>query len=396
MRYIQSNPDKLIRQLPFDIDRPGGAHDWQLLEAPAPNITVENPENGHAHVLYVLGLPIPKVGESNPPSKAMRFLAAVQEGLRVKLDADPWYSGRTVKNPLCDYWKVDTWQDELYDLAWLSEFINLKVAKRKVKRAELHGFSRNVDLFDCLRHWAYRAVRCEWRGYDEYFQAVRARAGELNEYRPALTVNEVRNTAKSVSTWTWQRFSAAGFSAWQSEVGKRGQVVSAQVRGAKAAQKRQLILDFPGWTSKQVQIVTGIPAGTVRRLRVSLLPLSGEEAGGVHLPISVLSPSSEPPIPPQGGGGHTDQRGETTGSVGETVRGPEGKRGKQKERVGDRFDRLCKRCGSPISMLRVPRGWVAVERVGDLRHYCGPCPKVSAKRIAAVKAMFPHKYGGGA
>ena len=36
--------------------------------------------------------------------------------------------------------------------------------------------------------------------------------------------------------------------------------------------------------------------------------------------------------------------------------------------VGRRFDVECRRCGRPISLLRVPSGWVTVERGGNVRH----------------------------
>ena len=37
--------------------------------------------------------------------------------------------------------------------------------------------------------------------------------------------------------------------------------------------------------------------------------------------------------------------------------------------VGRRFDTACRRCGREISLLRVPSGWVPVERGGNVRHY---------------------------
>ncbi|MDU0940166.1 MAG: replication initiation protein, partial [Clostridiales bacterium] len=36
--------------LVFDVDREGAAIDWSDRNAPAPNITVKNPVNGHAHL----------------------------------------------------------------------------------------------------------------------------------------------------------------------------------------------------------------------------------------------------------------------------------------------------------------------------------------------------------
>ncbi|MCV5348733.1 replication initiation protein, partial [Escherichia coli] len=49
-RYIQQNQPHAQFWLVFDVDREGAAIDWSDLNAPAPNITVKNPVNGHAHL----------------------------------------------------------------------------------------------------------------------------------------------------------------------------------------------------------------------------------------------------------------------------------------------------------------------------------------------------------
>ncbi|WP_225376452.1 replication initiation protein, partial [Escherichia coli] len=53
-RYIQQNQPHAQFWLVFDVDREGAAIDWSDRNAPAPNITVKNPVNGHAHLLYAL------------------------------------------------------------------------------------------------------------------------------------------------------------------------------------------------------------------------------------------------------------------------------------------------------------------------------------------------------
>ncbi|MEX0635108.1 replication initiation protein [Serratia ureilytica] len=40
--------------LGFDVDRAGAAIDWSDRNAPAPTLTITNPDNGHAHLLYAL------------------------------------------------------------------------------------------------------------------------------------------------------------------------------------------------------------------------------------------------------------------------------------------------------------------------------------------------------
>ncbi|EPE9611106.1 replication initiation protein [Escherichia coli] len=53
-RYIQFNQPHAQYWLCFDVDRPGAAIDWSDRNAPAPTLTITNPENGHAHLLYAL------------------------------------------------------------------------------------------------------------------------------------------------------------------------------------------------------------------------------------------------------------------------------------------------------------------------------------------------------
>ena len=58
---------------------------------PPPTLTVSNPDNGHAHLFYGLTTP---VGMSDAARDApIRYAAAVQAALLVKLCADPGYAG---------------------------------------------------------------------------------------------------------------------------------------------------------------------------------------------------------------------------------------------------------------------------------------------------------------
>ncbi|WP_205904183.1 replication initiation protein, partial [Pseudomonas viridiflava] len=53
-KYIQHNGPTHMIWLAFGIDRPGASIDWNDRGAPAPNLTVKNQDNGHAHALYGL------------------------------------------------------------------------------------------------------------------------------------------------------------------------------------------------------------------------------------------------------------------------------------------------------------------------------------------------------
>lgn len=57
-RLVEPNTAGSIRWLAFDVDREQAVMDWQDRNAPAPTITCQNPENGHAHLLYALESPV--------------------------------------------------------------------------------------------------------------------------------------------------------------------------------------------------------------------------------------------------------------------------------------------------------------------------------------------------
>ncbi len=80
--------------LGFDVDRTGAAIDWSDRNAPAPTLTITNPENGHAHLLYALETPVRTAPDGNEP---LRYAAAVENALRKKLEADTGYSGLICK-----------------------------------------------------------------------------------------------------------------------------------------------------------------------------------------------------------------------------------------------------------------------------------------------------------
>ncbi len=90
-RYIQQNQPHAQFWLVFDVDRVGAAIDWNKRNSPAPNVTVKNPVNGHAHLLYALNIAVRTAPDSSV--KALKYAAAIERSLCEKLDADANYSG---------------------------------------------------------------------------------------------------------------------------------------------------------------------------------------------------------------------------------------------------------------------------------------------------------------
>lgn len=206
----------------FDLDYAGAALAWEKAHLPPPTLTVTNPENGHAHLLY--GLFTPVVMSDAARDAPIRYAAALQAALLAKLCADPGYAGLIAKNPFHEAWNTQ-WLQQLYTLGDLAEYVSLP--KRLPKRSELAGvgLGRNCTLFDELRAWAYQWVR-EYQSNDastaQWHSAVLGQAERLNAFDLPLAFNEVKAVAKSVARWTWLHFSDAAFSALQSVRGKRG------------------------------------------------------------------------------------------------------------------------------------------------------------------------------
>jgi len=212
-KYIQPNPPVCRAWLVYDIDRPGAIYAAEDAGLPQPTMMVENPANHHAHFLYGLSLPVfTACAEKTTP---MRWAACVDILYSQALDADRNYSGLTCKNPCSPAWVTHAGRNMLYDLSELQEYVDyndLKKWKDKRRRLPDVGLGRNCNLFDDLRHWAYRQVDV-FRGaglYEKWVEAVFAKALALNHFletdKGPLFENEVIHTAKSVARWTWENY----------------------------------------------------------------------------------------------------------------------------------------------------------------------------------------------
>jgi len=208
-KYIQFNQPHAMFWLGFDVDRIGAAIDWSDRNAPAPTLTITNPENGHAHLLYALETSIRTAPDGK--MKPLRYAAAVENALRQKLGADTGYSGLICKNPNHSHWKIAVWQPELYSLDWLADSLDLNAANDKEIVAD-YGLGRNCTLFDKTRKWAYRAIRQGWPEYAQWLKACYERACAYNlQFSSPLDENEVSGIAKSIAKWTARKFTNEGF-----------------------------------------------------------------------------------------------------------------------------------------------------------------------------------------
>ncbi|KAI2693093.1 replication initiation protein [Pseudomonas sp. TNT3] len=248
-KLIQPNGTNLISNLVFDIDRLGGALDWSDRNAPPPNMTVMNPVNGHAHLIYLLAAPVPVSDAARV--KPARYLAAIQEGLRRALDADKGYSGLIVKNPAHQHWATRQWADAPYQLDDLTDYIDLPspaAMRRRSKQVNYAGLGRNCTVFEIVRKQAYSAVRDYWRpgGATAFAASILNLVLVANhtDIGNPMQERECRAIARSISTWTWRRFTPSEFRTVQSARGKqKGAATRAQLlpkAKAMAAEGRSL------------------------------------------------------------------------------------------------------------------------------------------------------------
>ena len=202
--HIQPNHPYYLNSLVFDLDY-AVIPDFMftMVGFPLPNIITENPNNGHAHVIYQLETPVYKTDASRP--KPIAFANAIQRSLEHVLNADKAYPGILTKNPLSAKWRVYTPRDKPYSLRELAELLELNAQdfKKPIKPAEAKDLGRNCCMFETVRHWAYVEVRQYRRvGYRGWHDAVFRHCLEFNQSFPVpMKQSEVRAIAKSIAKY---------------------------------------------------------------------------------------------------------------------------------------------------------------------------------------------------
>lgn len=208
-KYLQANSPYYQHYLILDLDYSAAFVDilYSTPGIPLPNLLVENPTNGKAHVLYQLKTPIYTTDASRP--KPIIYANAILKRLQQLLDADLGYSGLITKNPLSSEWRAYTLRSKPYTLSELARNLDLnwKEANQPIKQDEAIGLGRNCYIFHTARHWAYKEVR-KYRGniYNNWFECVRKHCEALNQgLTDPLSYNEVKGIAKSISRYCWKK-----------------------------------------------------------------------------------------------------------------------------------------------------------------------------------------------
>lgn len=272
-RYIQHNGPTHKHWLVFDIDHQDAATHWQAVGAPEPNIIAINPHNGHGHLFY--GLETPVRTATDGKIAPIRYAAAVEAALRNLLRGDDGYSGLISKNPLHPHWFVKTYASQLYGLDELCATLDLSAYNGK-RKIPVTGLGRNVQLFEQLSKWAYRAIRQGWPDYEPWLLACLDKAFGLNiqigKNSPSgsLHENEVRHTARSVAKWCHKNLSPAGFSAAQARRGSKGGKIGGKISrgGGRPALPDETVTKFmmlrvEGYNNAQIARMTKHSRATV-------------------------------------------------------------------------------------------------------------------------------------
>ena len=267
-RYIQMNPPHQRVFLTFDLDYPTWAYVADDVSLPQPLWCVGNVKNGHAHLIYALMYPVYTTSAAH--LRPLKWLATIEAAMRRKLEADPMYSGLISKNPWSSEWLVYQTSNLLYNLQYLSEWVDFPSKSLKQPREEVAGLGRNCAIFENVRVWAYREIRRHWgsreKHYTKWVNAVKYKCQEENaKFSVPLDRPELWGIAKSISRWVWKRMKPDSFSEWQrSNVNHRWDEASQRETG--------LALLRSGMTTLEVSEELGVSQRTCQRWNKLLTP----------------------------------------------------------------------------------------------------------------------------
>ena len=230
-RYLQYNKPTDLRWFVYDVDRPTAHFDWDDCKCPAPNITVMNRQNGHAHLFY--GLEVPVHTQTTAKKNPIRFASSIDVAMIKALGADENYAELICKNPFHEFWDTRVWRDSSYDLAELADSLDLSAYKDSRKRLPEIGLGRNCNLFDATRFYAYREIRKPIENYlfdelyseEDFISRCICYAESHNLFKNPLPEREILSIGKSVGKWVYRNMSPEGFFEWAEKRRQRSIVV---------------------------------------------------------------------------------------------------------------------------------------------------------------------------
>lgn len=222
-KYIELNPVHVKKFITFDIDYDIRKDEiWYFEEEmnmPAPYWTVVNPENGHAHFIYVLKTPVFCTEAAH--IKPLKYLDAVVKAMTRVFKADPRYCGLISKNPFnkkdwfikYPYWNKPE-EVTLGMLANCPRVIDYLYEEPHAPVDEdIAGLGRNCFIFEHVRVRAYRERRYYFgKTYDDWRKRVHHMCEEENAtFAQPLGEREIAHITKSITDWTFGEITPEGF-----------------------------------------------------------------------------------------------------------------------------------------------------------------------------------------
>lgn len=226
--YMQINRRDHISWLVFDCDH-GDLYRWEGAGLPPPNIIVASRKGGvinSYHVFYAISSVCTSPKARSHP---IAYMKAIYAEMRHRLGADPDYNGGPVcKTPGHPWWHTIEIHGHEYSLGELQDYIEIPQERPPFsKGADLLAFqhSRKLTLFEKLRFYAYGIVKKARSdaSYESFHARVSDYAKRINDYerrgfldvktghiKGNLPLSEVKAVVKSVSRWTWDRYTGDG------------------------------------------------------------------------------------------------------------------------------------------------------------------------------------------
>ena len=221
--YIQLNPNSLYIFMTLDLDYDCGGEIWDLMhnsKIALPYFIVVNPQNGHAHLIFILRKPICTTSLAH--FRPLKYLHAIILAYTELTCADGSYSGHLAKNPWSKKWYTLNESYRVYDLKGLVTSSVLDILERKptkLARETVAGLGRNCNIFENVRSWAYREIRNYWGCHgsiSEWQEVIEAQCSLKNKnFALPLYKSELHQIAKSIANWTWRHLTPEGFSCFQ-------------------------------------------------------------------------------------------------------------------------------------------------------------------------------------
>ena len=279
-KYIQPNHPQVLKNLCLDLDNSklknhNYYEDFEWLNVPPPNIKINNPTNGHCHLIYILDNSIYTKNE-----KQLKFFNFEKDVLNFKLDGDFAFRNNLIKNPLHENWDTKIiWEkpytlNDLYEHSYITnhELKQLKDKKAQITNALDKNAGRNCALYEEVRHYAYKA----FYESDDFDNDVFKYAYELNSLITSksgpLPLTELKTIVRSIIRYIYGNFNK-DFDAYvkeshSSEKQRINGIKSGKARAIKSNVRKEQIIQLlnDGKNITQIADELRISRMTVNRL----------------------------------------------------------------------------------------------------------------------------------